>query len=482
MPVPPVQPAPARPKKEPTGLLGWTILFLCCVAMIGQRLLEDQGPVPGPSKRASAVGASANPGDSPSVQLQLVGRCLVGLKLMGGAAPAPKSSAANAAIGNLSDAAKTNLDKLRAAMVEGELSGPDAARKELDDLEADKDLADDLKTDAGIVRKLLEGDSAAASSATPEERKRLTDRHRWFAKVALTRGLPSSDPLRAEVESSARNSMTVLGVFAFTAISGMLVGFALMVVAIIRLAIGSAKRRFNPRPDMPRRHRVALLEGAAMMLSGFLIIPYIAGFVQNVTGLNLGWAMIWLVLPLGLWPLARGMSFAELRSAIGWHTGAGWNTPVNVLREIGCGIAGFVAGLPIVLVGLLITATLVVVTKASPSHPAVEKTGDLKSAWDGARLLLLACVWAPVVEETLFRGLLYTYLRGWLGCFLSSLIVAFIFAAIHPQGWSFVPVLMSVAVVLAFLREWRGSIIASMTGHCMLNLTEMGMLILAMSM
>jgi membrane protease YdiL (CAAX protease family) len=47
--------------------------------------------------------------------------------------------------------------------------------------------------------------------------------------------------------------------------------------------------------------------------------------------------------------------------------------------------------------------------------------------------------------------------------------VAFVFAALHPQGWTAIPVLMSIAVVLGILREWRGSSIASMTAHALNN-------------
>jgi membrane protease YdiL (CAAX protease family) len=48
-------------------------------------------------------------------------------------------------------------------------------------------------------------------------------------------------------------------------------------------------------------------------------------------------------------------------------------------------------------------------------------------------------------------------------------VVSFLFPIIHPQGWVAVPALGSIAMALAALREWRGSIIASMTAHAFNN-------------
>ena len=88
------------------------------------------------------------------------------------------------------------------------------------------------------------------------------------------------------------------------------------------------------------------------------------------------------------------------------------------------------------------------------------------------QLLFLASVVAPIVEETMFRGVLYRQLRQASARFgyapsvlVSILIVSFIFAAIHPQGWLAIPPLMSVAIAFNFVREWRGSLVPSMVAH-----------------
>ena len=49
------------------------------------------------------------------------------------------------------------------------------------------------------------------------------------------------------------------------------------------------------------------------------------------------------------------------------------------------------------------------------------------------------------------------------------MIVALLFAAIHPQGWVGVPVLTGIAMSFAFIREWRGSIVAPVVAHALNN-------------
>ena len=48
-------------------------------------------------------------------------------------------------------------------------------------------------------------------------------------------------------------------------------------------------------------------------------------------------------------------------------------------------------------------------------------------------------------------------------------MVSFIFAAIHPQGALGIPVLMAPAIGFTAAREWRGSLVPSMTVHALNN-------------
>jgi membrane protease YdiL (CAAX protease family) len=59
-------------------------------------------------------------------------------------------------------------------------------------------------------------------------------------------------------------------------------------------------------------------------------------------------------------------------------------------------------------------------------------------------------------------------------------VVSLVFAAIHPQGWVAIPVLGSIALILAALREYRGSLIAPMTAHALNNALAVLMMVLMM--
>jgi membrane protease YdiL (CAAX protease family) len=92
----------------------------------------------------------------------------------------------------------------------------------------------------------------------------------------------------------------------------------------------------------------------------------------------------------------------------------------------------------------------------------------------------VAVLWAPLIEETMFRGALFHSVRVRWGWWPSALLVSLIFAMIHPQGWTLIPTLGAIAMVLAALREWRGSLIASMVAHGLTNFVTTTLLILTM--
>ena len=91
-------------------------------------------------------------------------------------------------------------------------------------------------------------------------------------------------------------------------------------------------------------------------------------------------------------------------------------------------------------------------------------------------VFLTACIAAPVVEETMFRGVLYRHLREWTGwrrrwisVTFSAVFNGLIFAAIHPQGIYGIPVLAILAIGFSLTREWRGSLLSPMLMHGMHN-------------
>ena len=99
-------------------------------------------------------------------------------------------------------------------------------------------------------------------------------------------------------------------------------------------------------------------------------------------------------------------------------------------------------------------------------------------------MLLVASIVAPIVEETMFRGVLHRHLRdatarlGYVASALASATVtSFVFAAIHPQGWMAVPALMALAFAFTLVREWRGTLVPCIIAHGLNNGLLMWLLI-----
>jgi membrane protease YdiL (CAAX protease family) len=166
----------------------------------------------------------------------------------------------------------------------------------------------------------------------------------------------------------------------------------------------------------------------------------------------------------------RGIRSSDCRNALGWHTGKG------LFTEIGCGLVGYVTGIPLVALGLVVSFMLMSLTKSQPSHPLVGEVGKMNPL----TIYVLACVVAPVLEESMFRGALLHHMRTRWNWVLSALVVSLIFAAIHPQGWTFIPTLGAIAFVLAALREWRGSLLAPIVAHATTNFVTVTLLLVAL--
>jgi membrane protease YdiL (CAAX protease family) len=160
-------------------------------------------------------------------------------------------------------------------------------------------------------------------------------------------------------------------------------------------------------------------------------------------------------------PLLFGQTWGQYKAALGLHCGRG------IWREIGGGLVGYLAGMPLMAVGLVLVVILSKITGIKGTHPIVQELQG--SPWELVMVFFLACVFAPISEELMFRGALFAHLRERFAWWLAAPMVAVVFALMHPQSWIALPVLGAIAVVFAGIREWRGSIIGCMAAHAVHN-------------
>jgi membrane protease YdiL (CAAX protease family) len=170
------------------------------------------------------------------------------------------------------------------------------------------------------------------------------------------------------------------------------------------------------------------------------------------------------------WGTRRGLTWRTLRAGVGlarFHAtdvlwgAACWSMGVLFLA-VGLGIA-FLISRAMGQDGI------------QASHPI---QGILESSTPMTVLLtyVVASVCAPVFEELFFRGALYRNVRdafgpgaAIVGVAVASLSTSVLFAAIHPQGFIFIPVLGGLALAFCIMREWRGSINACIVAHAINN-------------
>jgi membrane protease YdiL (CAAX protease family) len=375
-----------------------------------------------------------------------------------------------------------------------DLAGPEAAMTAIGTIERrlgqraakDPELARTLLPDVEVLRALYQGRAAgfAPSQLTPEQLERLRTRFGWTGELALTRGLPSTDPARGKLVGGGWQIIGLVVALIVVIALGLLVGLPLLVVGASMLISG----RLRPRLDKMAPGGSVGVEVAAVFVACFLLLKLITGAVglfilDGKTGPALAQAennlqlisfgLQWLILPVVvLWPRLRGLDGAGSRRALGLHKGKG------LLREVAAGVVGYVACLPLLFAGAIIAAVLLIISQgisaaqgaepaSGPINPLLEYFGA--GTFTVVMLGALAVIWAPLVEEIVFRGGLLRQLRGPLPIIVASSLTAIVFAGMHGYSLLIMPTLIGLAIGFGLLRYWRGSLIACIVAHALHN-------------
>ncbi|HEY3297779.1 MAG TPA: type II CAAX endopeptidase family protein [Armatimonadota bacterium] len=139
----------------------------------------------------------------------------------------------------------------------------------------------------------------------------------------------------------------------------------------------------------------------------------------------------------------------------------------DLWRDIRWGIAGYMAGFPVVLAAGLISQKLTGSFKTPPNP--VESLTVMNDSWLARLVLfLLLAVAAPFFEELFFRGVLLNSLRARWALAVAILASGVVFAAVHPLPLGFLPIL-TLGSVFSVLFYQRGSLIPNMIAHCLHN-------------
>jgi membrane protease YdiL (CAAX protease family) len=452
--------APAR--RRSWAWLAWIVIIgLCAFMVFGRRGAMDR----------------EGKGDLPEILMKIQGRYLVGFNDVVHQKAIYETSVKTLRQGGVDQ-------RLRFVVLANELAGPKVALKELDLL--DKDLANyqvGLTPDQARLRNILGRLVADYSqgrmtgpSLTAAQRELVRQRLDWFGELALA---PSGADAVARSAALAAATRTFVIFFGGVLLGGLvgLAGFAGLIVFVAFVFTGKVKgiQTGTGRGDI-------YAETFAVWLILFLSISLVSSLLSlQSSPLLQGGFLLLSLFALG-WPVLRGVPWSQVRADLGLNLGR------YPLLEPIIGLGCYAMALPLVGIGLIVTLVLLQVQRnlsegngnpftptEVPSHPIVETIAH--AGWpEFVGLIFLACLVAPIIEETMFRGVLYRHLREAsarfgpiLSFFASAVLVSFLFAVIHPQGIFAVPVLMALAFGFTMAREWRGSLLPAMAGHALNN-------------
>jgi membrane protease YdiL (CAAX protease family) len=370
----------------------------------------------------------------------------------------------------------SNADHLRGAVSLAEFSGPEAGLKQLEAFMARelKPGEEALAVDGRLLKQVLSDPPVALSDA---EMVGLRERHGFFADLAVSRGKPSTDPVRAELESGGVQIILV----AIAAGGAALLGFFGAIAGVVVMVMQVTKKNFRFAFVRPSGGASTLfLEAFLLFLGGFAILHIGFPLVLSAAGvLKPGvappaWQMAvtlllqWSLLLTIFWPLVRGVSWEQWKQATGWHSGKG------LWREIGAALVGYAAMLPFLVLVMALLAVYIMWRQAQdpgaapPSNPVAELVAG--AGWVELLLVFaLMTIWAPVVEETFFRGMLYRHLRGRMGVLLATVISALWFGFMHGYSGILLMPVITIGAGFALMREWRGSLLPVVIAHAIHN-------------
>lgn len=401
----------------------------------------------------------------------------------------------------------------RFIVLSAELKGPAEAAENLRKLHAlleDEDgksrrveMTPEQQTVHHALRKIYDVDSGNEQQAVAQsidriaslpgdERSLLITQLGWFGELALAP--EGGDHVRRQdvIASASLAVFIIVGVVGLVALMGLggFVGWIVVLVLAIQRQVRLSNLATLAAPHGVYAETFAvwmllflLMQVAGAMAAGLLpslgMVVVIAAFFASLSALA--------------WPLMRDIRWNQVGRDVGLAIRR------NPLSDIAVGVGGYCMALPLVAVGFIVTYVLILLQQAlqpdrglfdpagGPAHPViVELAGD--RLLPKLLVLALGAIAAPIVEEVMFRGVLYRHLRGataMLGVvgsvIISALVSSFIFAAIHPQGWVAIPALASLALAFALMREWRGTVWPCMVMHGISNFIVLGTLIALLS-
>jgi membrane protease YdiL (CAAX protease family) len=271
--------------------------------------------------------------------------------------------------------------------------------------------------------------------------------------------------------AGTRTAMRVLALMAAAA------GLCLAGLALLAWGVGR-RDGFGPYRGLPYRSWGAW--AGLELLGAWLVLSLVTGVLAGIT---VQWGAAALVAGILVsYSLASAIALAWFAASVtrGVRSlrSAGWQ-PLGLRATLLNGIGAYAAALPVVVVATMLASRALPEPPPNPLAPLVAELMRAQGWAVRALFVALLCVVAPVAEETVFRGGLFGGLRKRWPLPAAALVSAAVFALVHLNWVSFLPV-MALGVALCIAYERTGSLLPGMVAHSLFNLsTVLGVFLLS---
>jgi uncharacterized protein len=218
---------------------------------------------------------------------------------------------------------------------------------------------------------------------------------------------------------------------------------------------------------------------------GFLLVLWslLAQFVVILPAIVLGFldptdpggpTLLLLVISAQALGLAGALAYLAARRRLSWRL-LGPRRPAarHAAIGLGVGVGGFIA------VNLMIAGLLQIFGPVDP--PEQQLLSDVTAGGITTLLAIVAAVvMAPLVEEVVFRGVLFQGLKRRIGLWPGALVSALLFAVVHVEVQQ--PLYSSAFVLLGVLFAWTmhrfGSLLVPIVAHAAFNAVSVALTLL----
>jgi membrane protease YdiL (CAAX protease family) len=196
--------------------------------------------------------------------------------------------------------------------------------------------------------------------------------------------------------------------------------------------------------------KAAGTDRAVSLFQAMMGDPHVAEFIALCFSI-----LLYLTVAAAVLAVARMRAGARWRDLVAWHA---WSVRRNSRA-----------------LWIIAAATLAYSLVANEAliyfYPAAQNWVVLPTGfWSIAIFVILAVLFAPLTEELIFRGWIYTALRAKLALWPSLILSAGLFALAHWESTHlYALVVFPVGIALGLIRERTGSLKASMSFHAFYN-------------